>query len=80
MGGGNAYTWLYTPREEAKEFAMWRVEKVLHEEDALPLKKLTLKEYGTFLGHVVDLPDPPLDQLHQPEQTPRRFHLRLGKV
>ena len=57
----DAYVWLYTPREEAREFAMGRVEKTLHEEDTLPLKKLTLKEYGTFLGYVVDLPDPPLE-------------------
>ncbi len=57
----DAYIWLYTPREEAREFAMRRVEKTMHEEDVLPLKKLVLKEYGTLLGYVVDLPDPPPD-------------------
>ena len=57
----DAYVWLYTPREEAREFAMGRVEKTLREEGQLPLKKLVLKEYGTFLGYVADLPDPPLD-------------------
>jgi hypothetical protein len=57
----DGYTWLYTPREEAKEFAMGRVEKKIREEGMLPLKKLVLKEHGVFLGYVVDLPDPPLD-------------------
>jgi hypothetical protein len=58
----DAYVWLYTPREEAKEFAdAGRVEKTLREEDTLLLKRLVLKEHGTFLGYVVDLPDPPLD-------------------
>jgi hypothetical protein len=57
----DAYVWLYTPREEAREFAMGRVEKTVHEENQLSLKNLTLKEYGTFLSYVVDLPDSPLD-------------------
>jgi hypothetical protein len=57
----DAYVWLYTPREEAREFAVGRVEKIVHEEGLLPLKRLMLKEHGTFLGYVVDLPDPPLD-------------------
>jgi len=58
----DGYTWLYTPREEAREFAdAGHVEKVVHEEGLLPLKKLVLKEHGVFLGYVVDLPDPPLD-------------------
>ncbi len=55
----DAYVWLYTPREEAREFAMGRVEKVVHEEGLLPFKRLMLKEYGTLLGYVVDLPEPP---------------------
>ncbi len=58
----DAYVWLYTPREETKEFAdVGRVEKTIREEDLLPLKRLVLKDHGTLLGYVVDLPDPPLD-------------------
>jgi hypothetical protein len=55
----DAYVWLYTPREEAREFAVGRVEKVVHEEGLLPLKRLMLKEHGTLLGYVADPPDPP---------------------
>jgi len=55
----DAYVWLYTPREEAREFAVGHVEKVIHEEGLHPLKRLMLKEHGTL--HVVDLPDPPPD-------------------
>ncbi len=42
----DAYIWLYTPREEAREFAMGRIEKTVHEEGQLPLKRLVLKEHG----------------------------------
>jgi hypothetical protein len=55
------FAWLYTPREEAKDFPMGRVEKALQEDGQVPLKRLVLKEQGTFLGYVVELPDPPLD-------------------
>jgi hypothetical protein len=64
VGGGrayDAYVWLLHPREGSKEFAVGRVEKAIREGGSLTLKKLTLKEYGIFLGYVVDLPDPPLD-------------------
>jgi hypothetical protein len=58
----DAYAWLYTPREEAREFTdAGRVEKTLREEDMLPLKKLVLKDHGTLLGYVVSLPHPPPD-------------------
>jgi len=57
----DGYAWLYTPREEAKEFPMGRVEKAMQEDGQVPLKKLVLKEQGTFLGYVAELPDPPLE-------------------
>ena len=57
----DGYAWLYTPREEAREFPMGRVEKTIQEEGTVPFKKLVLKNYGSLLGYVVDLPDPPLD-------------------
>jgi hypothetical protein len=56
----DAYVWLYTPREGAREFAdAGRVEKTVREEGQLPLKRLMLKGHDAFLGYVVDLPDPP---------------------
>jgi hypothetical protein len=63
----DAYVWLYTPREEAKEFAdAGRVEKAVRVEGQLPLKRLILKGYDTFLGYVVDLPDPPRFRTNPP--------------
>jgi hypothetical protein len=55
----DGFAWLYTPREETKELPMGRVEKTLQEDGQAPLKRLVLKEQGTFLGYVVDLPEPP---------------------
>ena len=57
----DGYAWLYTPREEAKELPMGRVEKTMQEDGQIALKRLVLKGQGTFLGYVAELPDPPLE-------------------
>jgi len=54
---GHPFLELYLPREGE----LRGDKKILREDGQIPLKRPVLREHGTFLGYIVDLPDPPLD-------------------
>jgi hypothetical protein len=64
VGGGRirrVYLALH-PQRGSEDFAdAGRVEKTVHEEGLLPLKRLVLEDHGTLLGYVVSLPHLPPD-------------------